>query len=194
MSAGLSPWADRARSTVRQTEVRLRRAGAAALGLRTGLWLLGAAALLVALPARLSLQPVTVLLVLLLSAAPAIWTGNAWPTAVEVLAVAGWLLATVLYHQEPSVPATVALTVLLYAHHTGAALADAVPLDTRLAPAVLRHWLLRTGGVLLASLLLGLVLWLLVPSAGGGAVLAVIGVLAATGTGVLLAFLFHRRT
>jgi hypothetical protein len=84
--------------------------------------------------------------------------------------------------------------VLLYAHHTAAALADAVPLDTRLAPAALLGWLARTGGALLASLLLGLLLWLLLPSAGGGTTLALLGVTAATGTGVLLAYLLHRKT
>ncbi len=192
MSAGLSPWAHRTRSAVHRTEVRLRRAGPAALGMRVGLLLFGAAALLVAMPARLTGSPLALLLVVVVAAAPAIWTGNAWSTAVELTAVGSWLLSTVLYHQEPAVPATVALAVLLYAHHTAAALADAVPLDTRLAPAVLLGWLARTGGVLLVSLLLGLVLWLL-PSAGGGAVLAVLGVTAATGTAVLLAFLLHRR-
>jgi hypothetical protein len=178
---------------VHRTEVRLRRAGPAALGMRVGLLLLGAAALLVALPARLTGSPLALLLVVVIGAAPAVWTGNAWSTAVELTAVGSWLLSTVLYHQEPAVPATVALAALLYAHHTAAALSDAVPLDTRLAPAVLLGWLARTGGVLLVSLLLGLVLWLLLPAAGGGAVLAVLGVTAATGTAVLLAFLLHRR-
>lgn len=194
MSGGLSPWTHQARVAVHNAEARLRRAGPAALGLRAGVLLFGAVALLIALPARLTAQPVTVLLVVVVAAAPAIWTGNAWPTGVEVLAVGAWLLSTELYHQEPAVPATVALAVLLYAHHTGAALADAVPLDTRLAPAALLGWLARTGGALLASLLLGLLLWLLLPSAGGGTTLALLGVTAATGTGVLLAYLLHRRS
>jgi hypothetical protein len=194
VTAGMSPLAHRMRSAAHRVEVRLRRAGPASLGVRVGVLLFGAVALLVALPAAVSGRPVAALLCLVVAAGPAIWPGNAWPTAIEAAAVGAWLASGLLYHQTPSVPATAALAVLLYAHHTAAALADAVPLDTRLAPAVLLGWLARTGGVLLVTLLLGVVLWLLLPSLGGGAALAVLGVLAATATGVLMAFLLHRRT
>lgn len=131
-----------------------RRATPSGLAVRGAVWLTGSGALLLASspPARLLVAlPVAAVAALLPAAGP----GSRWVGLLEIVVVG--LLAVRLATDPPPWSPLLAglLGILLYAHHSAAALAAQLRTDTVIPAAVLRHWATRAGAVLAASAVLG---------------------------------------
>ncbi|MGA8116593.1 MAG: hypothetical protein WCA46_23390 [Actinocatenispora sp.] len=158
--------------------------------------LFGVFGLLVPLAGPMRASVWAYLIVTLLAVVPALRPDSPWVTVVELLMVVEWLIATLLYGEAPSLAGTFAIAVLLYLHHSTCALAAALPASARLSAGVLVRWLGRTGGVLMVSVLLLVVLLVAMPAEGTGRGLSAVpllGLLAAVGAGVSVAYLLHRR-
>lgn len=133
---------------------RVARASAVPLLVRAGAWLAGVAALALALPAELLLSgPGLVLLVV--TALPALAPRRSLVTVVVLVPVGGWLVSTGWYGGQPALWRLVGLAGLLYVGHSCAALAAALPYDAIVSPGVLRRWFLRLGLVLAVTSVLG---------------------------------------
>ncbi len=196
MDLRLSPTWARGEDTLRRVTAQVRRVAPGPGLVRLTVLLLGALGLFVALPAPLRGSFWAYPVIAVFAAVPALLPDSPWVTAVEVVTVGGWLLSTMLYHEPVDPVGTAALAVLLYGHHSTSALAGALPVSAQLAPGVLVRWLLRTGVVLMAAAVLMTVLVLLLPATGTArsvSALPLLGLFAAVGAGVLLAYLLHRR-
>lgn len=195
-SARLSPSLARGEDALRQAVSLARRTAPGPALVRLLVLLSGVLALVVALPAPLRDSPWTYLLVVGLSVTPVVWPGSPWVTAVELTIAGTWLVRALLYHEQFSLSAALAVTVLLYLHHSAGTLAAAVPLTANVAPAVLLGWLGRAGAVLLASLVLLGVLAVVLPGPEqewSAVAVPLVGLLAATGAALTIVFLLHRR-
>ncbi len=196
MDLRLSPTWTRGEDTLRRALAQARRVAPGPALIRLTVLLFGAVGLVVALPTPLRGSFWAYPVIAVFAVAPALRPDSPWVTAVEVVTVGSWLLTTMLYHQPADLVGTVALTALLYGHHSTSALAAALPVSAQLAPGVLMRWLLRTGVVLVAAAVLMTLLVLLLPATGTArsvSALPLLGLFAAVGAGVLLAYLLHRR-
>jgi hypothetical protein len=191
----MSPWWARAEQTLRSAAARYGQLAPGPLLIRGTVAMLGAAGMVAALSGPLRGSPWTYLVIIVLALLPAVRPDLPWATAVELIIVGEWLLIGILYQESRDVPGMLAMAALLYAHHSTCALAATLPVSARLGPGVLVGWLTHTGGVVLATVLLALLgLLALPPDTGHTAVtVSLIGLLAAIGAGVTLAYLLHRR-
>jgi hypothetical protein len=148
-----------------------------------------AAALLVAFPAEMLRRPVAAVVLVVLSAAPALAPRTRITTAVILAAVVGWVAATTAYGEPVKLTRLVTLACLLYLVHTTTALAATLPYDTVVSPAVLVHWLARTVVVLVVTAGFAIAAVLGVRAAGGGAYLiaSIAGLLLVAALAALLA-------
>jgi hypothetical protein len=146
-----------ARDSVAASVRAIRRLTLGGLGLRLLVFVAGASALLLAMPARVySVVPALVVVVVVaVPVVPALLPGSWVVLAVELLVVGGWVVGTAA-SSGPGVEflTVLGLAVALYVHHSASGFAAAVPLNVRLLPGVVRRWLVRTGVVLGATALL----------------------------------------
>ncbi|MFD2078932.1 hypothetical protein SAMN05421678_102195 [Actinopolymorpha cephalotaxi] len=136
-----------------------RRVRRGALLVRAVVAVSGFAALVLVLPAAV-LGPLSLLICAALALVPAVLPGTWVVLALELLAMAGWLVRTTAFDSSGSWWALVVLAGAAYLHHTGSALAAVLPLDAVVAGSVLRRWLTRwaavvAGTALVAALALG---------------------------------------
>jgi len=172
----------------------VRRIAPGPAALRFTACLLAAVAATVALPTVLRATPWTYVIVAGMAIMPVLRPDTAWVTAVEVAIVVEWLLSTMVYAEPRGILALLAVTALLYAHHTTCALAAAVPITADLAPGVLLNWLIRTASILVVSIALGLVALLALPKhLASAAILPLLGLFAAIAAGAVIAYQLHRR-
>jgi hypothetical protein len=92
---------------------------------------------------------------LALAVPPAVRPDSWFVLAVELLAVAGWLVRTVGFAEPVSWIALLALASTLYLHHVGCAMAAALPLDVVVDPRVWLRPAVRALAALAATGLLG---------------------------------------
>lgn len=107
-------------------------AGATAIGLATGPHALGLP-LAIVVPAIAMARP-----------------HGGWVWAVELLAVAAWISATIVT-AEPSLILAFGIGAAIYVHHAAATLAAVIRSDAAVEFAVLRGWVWRLGIVVAAS-------------------------------------------
>nr|BFE79751.1 hypothetical protein GCM10020093_023520 [Planobispora longispora] len=96
------------------------------LAWRALVWAAGTAALLVAMPPDYRAGPVMPLLAVLISLLTAADPDGGWVSATQAVAVAAWLLTTMLYGYSPSPAMGLLIGLLLYLHHGMAAIAAQV--------------------------------------------------------------------
>lgn len=187
-----SPLGERVRFQAARLTAWTRRIQPTALGVRLVVFVSGCGGLLLApLPVR---TEVLVIPLVLLAALAAGSPGSGWATAVEITCVLGvgfeaWLGA------EVSLWTVAGVAVLLYVHHTAAALGAQLRTDALVPRTVLVRWSGRTGAVLLGSAGLGLGAATLPAAASGWpavglTAVAVVSALVAVGT---LAYLARAR-
>jgi|SRR5690606_28961320 len=183
---GLVSWARRLASMA-------ARATAVPLLVRALVGLAAVAATVLAWPADLLLGPPGLLL-LGIAALPALAPRTPLVSAVVLLAVAGWLVATAAYDEPVTLWRLVALASALYLLHSTAALAAHLPYDAIVAPAVPLRWLARTGAVLAATAAVGVFALALNDLLGGQAfeVATLVGLVVAVGVAAVLARLIRR--
>lgn len=201
-----------ARASVASGLGTLRRITPAAILLRTVVWAAGVVALILATPMEVLGPRATVPVLVVvgcLALVPALVPGSWLVLAVELAAVAGWLVRTSLpgsevtwssvgYTARSGLPvawlAVVALASALYVHHTASALGAAVPLDVRPLPGAVARWLTRTGAVLGATAVVAALALVLQSPIGKVTEVAVpvLGVLAAVVVAGALAYLLRR--
>ena len=169
----------------------LARASAGPILVRAGIMLAAAACLLVALPAELVLRPAAVLIVLVLSALPALFPRTRLVGVTLMAAGFGWLIGTYAYGQVITIPRLIGLATAMYLTHSLAALAAALPYDAIVSPGVLFTWTLRAVGIVSASAIVSILLLAVVKLVVGPVYLvaSLVGVLAAAA----LAYLVTRR-
>ncbi|BCB81554.1 hypothetical protein GCM10022251_16870 [Phytohabitans flavus] len=177
----------------RATQV-LSRATAGPLLARVGVFAVALAALVVAFPAELRASYITGVLVILAGIA-AILPRSRWVTVTILVAVTGWMIATIGYEESVELWRLVALASFLYLTHSLAALAALLPYDARIPAEVTVRWLSRALAVVLGSAVLT-VLLLSGANLGGERdllVAALAGLAVAIGAATLLASLLRRR-
>lgn len=134
---------------------RFRRTTPGPLLVRTGVFVTGLLGLLLAWPFSLVASPAALVCVVV-ATLPALGPRGRLPGAVIVLAVTGWLVATLRYGEAPTYLRLVVLATALYLHHNLAALAAVLPYDAVIAPGVLLRWVARTGVVVVLTAVLAL--------------------------------------
>lgn len=132
----------------------------------------GFAAVYLALPESLRGSGLVVLAVLL-ALGSAIGVDSPWVSGLEFIAVILWFGTTTIYRTGIDAPQLLGLAVALYLHHSACALAATLPADAVLAPRLLQRWAVRTGGVLVVSVLLGSVVLVLPELLGRSSVVLV---------------------
>jgi hypothetical protein len=138
-----------------ETLYRARRTTPGPLLVRTGVFGAGLIGLVLAWPRGLVFGPGALVLVVL-AMLPALGPRGRLPSVVILLAVAGWLLATLVYDESPDYLRLVLLASALYLVHNLSALAAVLPYDAVITPGVLLRWLGRAGVVLLLTAVLAL--------------------------------------
>jgi hypothetical protein len=144
---------NRLRERLNRTRRVLSRATALPFSVRAGIGLAMILAMSVAWPAGLVFGRLGLLLDLV-ALYPAVAPRGNGPTAVIVVAAAGWLINTTWYDEPVAVWRVVSLAALAYLVHTLAALAAALPYDAIVQVGVLTGWLLRAAGVILIAAVL----------------------------------------
>jgi hypothetical protein len=177
----------------------VNRASPGPLLVRCAVFLGALGALAVALPSELFTSR-AVVAIPLLAVWPAVAPRGRGATAVALVAVAGWLLATSMDGRQPRLLPLVTLAALVYLTHSLAALAAVLPYDVVVAPEAVVRWLARTGLVVVFATALAVaalgVAGVGVAGAGvGGTSLAAVvaGAAVALGLAALLAWLVRRR-
>ncbi|MGW0232177.1 hypothetical protein ACWDWO_28030 [Actinopolymorpha singaporensis] len=137
----------------------IRQVRRGALLVRAVVAVTGFVALVLVVPTTV-LGPLSLLVCAALALVPAVLPGTWTVLALELLAMAGWLVRTTAYGSSGSWWALVVLAAAAYLHHTGSALAAVLPLDAVVAGSVLRRWLARSatviaGTAVVAALALG---------------------------------------
>lgn len=180
-------------SRVRRWRTMAARATPGPLLVRGTVWVAGALAMVLAYPIPLLLDRYGLVL-LALTALPALAPRSLFVTPVTLVAVIGWVASTTGYGAAPSLLLLLGLATCLYVVHTGAALAAQVPYDAIVDPAVLVRWFARTGLVLGATAALAVYLLVLADLLGGtGTLLATLaGFGVAVGLALFLARLLRR--
>ncbi|WP_328850629.1 hypothetical protein OG994_20205 [Micromonospora globbae] len=179
---------------VRTLRTAVARTSPTPLLIRAGIFLTVLAGAVLAYPAEVLLGRTLGLLVVVAVLA-AVWPRRVWPTFAALVTVAGWLLAADGYDRPVALWRLLALAGLLYLAHTLCALAALLPYDAVVDPELITRWLLRAGGVLLATAVLG-VLLMEVGGLGGDSghqLVTVAGLLVAVAVSGLLGWLLRRR-
>lgn len=120
----------------------------------------GLAAVAVALPAGMSAHS-RLLTAGLLALLPALGPGSWTVTAMELVAVVGWVVHPFTANAPLTWVLLAALAAALYVHHSAAALAATMPMDTALATVVPLAWLRRTAVAVAGTVVLAAVGYLL---------------------------------
>jgi hypothetical protein len=144
-----------ARERVDEAVRRARRTTPGPLLVRAGVFGTGLLGLLLGWPFALVAGPGAVVC-LVLALLPAFGPRGRLPGLVILLAVTGWLVATLRYAETPAYLRLVLLATALYLHHNLAALAAVLPYDAVVAPGVLLRWLARSGVVVVLTAVLAL--------------------------------------
>ena len=163
--------------------------------IRLGIFLSALAGLLLAYPAEVVAQQ-ALLALLAVAALPALAPRRFWPTFAALVTVGGWLLATEGYDRPVALWRLMAVAVLLYLTHTLCALVAVLPYDAVVDPDLIVRWLTRTGAVLLATSVLGVLLLELGRIGAGSAgwqSVTIAGLVVALAVTALLAWLLKRR-
>ena len=192
----LSPTVSRAEQAVRRGTARVRTFAPGPALVRGSMLVFGILAMIAAMPGPMRGSGWSYLVTIALVLVGALRPDGPWVTATELIVVGVWLLGGLIYHEPRGLPGTLLLAALLYLHHGTAALAAALPIRGRLAPSVLLGWLVRTGSVLLGTVLFGVVATVLFPPSGTGhesILLPVVGLVAALAAAAGVAYLLHRR-
>jgi glycosyltransferase involved in cell wall biosynthesis len=165
----------------------IRRATLGPMLVRGGVFLATLVALVTAYPAQVILGRGLVPL-LVVAAAPAVMPRGRSGTVAALVAVAGWLLNTILYGAPVTFWRLVALGGALYLGHSLTALAAVLPYDSIVNAEVLVRWLSRALLVVFASAILALVLLVVAALAGGTPLLSasLVGLGVAVGLAALL--------
>lgn len=120
-------------------------------------------------------------------------SAGAWSTGTVGTLVLQYVVGALSSRSSaPGVWVLYALVAGVYLVHATAALAASLPARARVEPAVLGRWLLRTGGICLATLPLVLAVGLFRPGQGHVGWIA-LGVVAAAALVLLPALTFRRR-
>jgi hypothetical protein len=189
---------ERLRQWPADTLARLGRTAAGPATVRVLAGLSAFLAMLVSLPADVSLggRPWLPLATAAgLAACVALYPRGRWAGAVALVSVGAWVVASVGYGDKASLPRVGAVGGLLYAMHAAAAFAAVLPYDCVVSPMVLTRWLMRQARLLAAGLTVGLGgLWLVrfvspTPTIAG----PVLGALAAAALAGVLAWQLHGR-
>jgi hypothetical protein len=160
---------------------------------RAGIFVTAVGALLTAYPAIVVASRLVVGLVLL-AAVPMIAPRGRWTTLVALIAVCGWLFATMGYAERVTLFRLLGITGLLYLMHSLAALAAVLPHDAVVAPEVLVRWIGRALLVVAASAVPALVVVVIADGLRGAYLLASLaGLVVAVTIAGLLAYLQRRR-
>ena len=194
MSGQLDDMVEALNERVRALRYAANRVSLTPLLVRVGIFVTVLVGFLVAYPAEMftarSLLALTVVAVL-----PAVGPRRVWPTFAALVMVGGWLLAAAGFDRPVALWRLLAVAALLYLAHSLCALAALLPFDALVDPDLIARWLTRTGAVILASAVLGILLvWL--GEAGGGRgfqTMTVVGLLVAVGLSALLGWLLRRR-
>ncbi|MEV7984006.1 hypothetical protein [Micromonospora sp. NPDC085948] len=179
---------------VRAAQNAVARISVTPLLVRAGIFVIVFAGFVLAFPSEvLSGRPLLFLAVTALL--PALGPRRVWAVFTALVTVGGWLLATDGYGRPVALWRLLAVAALLYLAHTLCALAALLPYDAVVDPALISRWLLRAGGVLLGTAVLGV---LLLQAAGMGGEagyqwVTLLGLLLAVGTAALLGWLLRRR-
>ncbi|MEU8288125.1 hypothetical protein AB0C01_27710 [Micromonospora sp. NPDC048905] len=179
---------------VRAAQNAVARISVTPLLVRAGIFVIVFAGFVLAFPSEvLSGRPLLFLAVTALL--PALGPRRVWAVFTALVTVGGWLLATDGYSRPVALWRLLAVAALLYLAHTLCALAALLPYDAVVDPALISRWLLRAGGVLLGTAVLGV---LLLQAAGMGGEagyqwVTLLGLLLAVGTAALLGWLLRRR-
>lgn len=160
---------------------------------RAGVFLTALGGLLTACPVVVVTSRYLVGLVLL-AALPAIWPRGRSATVVALIAVAGWLVATMGFEEPVTLLRLFGITAMLYLMHSLTALAAVLPLDAVAAPEVLSRWIGRALLVVAGSAVPALAVVVIADAARGAYLYAsVVGLVAAVTIAGLLAYLQRRR-
>jgi hypothetical protein len=192
----LSPTVSRAEQAVQRGADRVRSLAPGPALVRGSVLVFGVLALILAMTGPMRANGWSYLVTVALALVAAVRPDGPWVTATELIVAGVWLLGGLVYHEQRGLLGTLLLAALLYLHHGTAALAATLPVRGQLAPSVLLGWLARTGGVLLVTVAFALAASVLLPPSGTGhnsILLPVIGLLAALGAAVGVAYLLHRR-
>jgi hypothetical protein len=178
---------------VRRISVAARRATVVPMLVRGGVFVAALAALVTAYPSSIALGRGLGLL-MIVAVLPAVAPRGAFASVVVVVAVGGWLLATVPYAEPVTFWRLVALAGALYLGHSLTALAAVLPHDAIVEPELLVRWLSRALVIVVASAVVALPLLVAAAVAGGEPILVVslVGFGVAVGLARLLAVLPRR--
>jgi hypothetical protein len=135
------------REQVTNLRRRASRAMPGPMLIRLGVWACAVGAFLVAMPADVVFTVRGAFGLVVAAVLPALFPRGPVVTAAILTAVVGWILATTAYFEPITSYRLTALAGLLYALHTGAALAAVVPYDAVVSPGVLARWIVRAAGV-----------------------------------------------
>lgn len=186
----------RTEDLLRRGAAAVRRTAPGPMLFRLTALLAGIAALVLALAGPMRTNPWSYVVAVAVALIPAVRPGTPWVTVLELLAAGLWVFGALVAGDAHGTAGVLALAALLYVHHSACAVAAVLPVDGRLGPGVLFGWLLRTGSVVLGTVVLTGLVVLFLPPAGtghGGAPLPALGLLAAVAVGVAVAYLLHRR-
>lgn len=178
---------------IERMRVALGRATALPFLIRCGIALCGLIAMSVAWPASLVASQYFVL-VCAIAIYPAVAPRGRGYTVAAVIAVIGWLVATVGFGTRVALWQVLALATLLYLGHSLTALAAVLPYDAVVNLEVVGAWLARAGAVVLVSAVLIVVALGLSSELAGGAFLlaTLVGLAGAVGATMLIARLLRR--
>jgi hypothetical protein len=135
------------------------------------------------------------LLIVALAVLPALLPRTAAVTVFWLITVTGWILATMLYDSQVTLPRLIGLSIALYVVHSGSALAAVLPYDAVVDQLVILRWLMRAVIVIVASTGLSVAALYVVSSWPPHAYIAatILGLLPAIGLVWLIAFVAKRR-
>jgi hypothetical protein len=189
----LIDFSDGVLARLRRIRTAARRATLVPMLARGGVFLATLAALVTAYPSSIALGRGLGLLVVV-AALPTVAPRGAFASLAVVVAVGGWLLATVLYGEPVTFWRLVALAGALYLGHSLTALAAIVPYDAIVEPEVLVRWLSRAVLMMAASAIVAVPLLVGAAVVGGGPILvaSLVGLGVAVGLTTLLAGLSRR--
>ncbi|MFJ8577025.1 hypothetical protein [Micromonospora sp. NPDC093277] len=179
---------------VRALRLGVRRISLTPLLLRAGIFLTVLVGLLVAYPVQM-FTPRSLVAFAVVAVLPAVGPRRRWATFAALVTVGGWLLATLGFGRPPVLWRLLTMAALLYLAHTLCALAALLPYDAAVDPELVVRWLIRAGGVVLASAVLGVVLAWLGGLGGdrGFQAVTLVGLLVAVALSALLGWLLRRR-
>lgn len=172
----------------------IRRVTLEALLIRGVVLITGVLALLMVTPA--DLRGVLVIVGLICVALlPAILPGSWLVLVLEIAVVLGWIVQTTVLDTPVAWFPLAALATLLYLHHTAAAFAAVVPLDTQLPINVIGQWFTRAIPAIVGGIIVAVAAVILPSELSGSSTLiaTLAGVALAVVIAGLLAWLLHRR-